>query len=68
MDYQESVIDIKVVSATSLLVYFLSLKETTYETRKNKSISLQKLFSFLRKSKFRNLDILSIKKENCFTE
>ena len=36
---------------------FLSLKESTWETRTNVFISLQKLFSFLRKSKFRMLDI-----------
>ena len=58
-------IDVKVVSATSLLGSFLTLKETTCETTKNKFISLQKLFSF---SKFRIVDILSIKKEKQFTE
>ena len=46
---------LKVTSATFLLVWFFnSKKETTCETGK-KIISLQKLFSFLRK--FRILDI-----------
>ena len=52
-------IDLKVASPTSFLVCFLSLKETTCETRKNRFISLQKLFSFL---KFRIIDILSKRK------
>ena len=38
---------LKVVSATFLLLYFVFVKESTFET-KNFSISLQKLFSFLR--------------------
>ena len=39
----------KVVSAVFLLFYFVSLKDSTCETRKNVFfISLQKLFSFLR--------------------
>ena len=46
------------MSATFLLVYFLSLKESTCKTRKNVFfISVQKLFSFSRKSNFRNLNI-----------
>ena len=48
---------LKVVSATFLLVCFLSLKESTCETRKKFLISLQKLFSFSRRSNFRFLDI-----------
>ena len=47
---------LKVVSATFLLVCFLNLKESTCETRKKKFISLQKLFSFSRKSNFTILD------------
>ena len=49
---------LKVVSTTFLLVCFLSWKGSTCETRKNVFISLQKLFSFSRKSNFRILDIL----------
>ena len=45
---------LKVVSATFLLVCFLSLKESFCETRKKKLV--QKLFSFSRKLKFRILD------------
>ena len=63
MDYQESVIDIKIVSATTLLVCFLSLKETACETSKYKFILLKRLFSFSRKSKFRIVEILSKKKK-----
>ena len=37
---------LKVVPATFLLVCFLSLKESTCETRTNVFVSLQKLFSF----------------------
>ena len=48
-------VPLKVVSATSLLVCFLSVKKSTCETRM--SMSLQKLFSFLRKSNFRILNI-----------
>ena len=68
---------LKVVSATFLLVCFLSLKKSTCETRKNIFfISLQKLISPSRKSNFRFLDIqildvikcLSIKQEIHFTE
>ena len=43
------------MSATFLSVWFLSLKETNWETKK--MFLLQNLFSFLRKSKFRILDI-----------
>ena len=39
--------NLKVVSATLLLVYFVCLKERTFETKKNE-LSLRKLFSFLR--------------------
>ena len=62
-DDQESVIDIKIVSATTLLVCFLSLKETACETSKYKFILLKRLFSFSRKSKFRIVEILSKKKK-----
>ena len=49
---------LKVVSATFLLVCFLSLQGSTCEIRKNVFFfSLQKFFSFSRKSKFRILDI-----------
>ena len=47
---------LKAVSAIFLLVCFLSLKESTFETRKNVFIPLHKLFSFSRKSNFRILD------------
>ena len=47
--------NLKVGSATFLLVCFLSLKESTWEIRTK--FSLQKLFSFSRKSNFRILDI-----------
>ena len=40
--------NLKVVSTTFLLVYFVSLKEGTCETRKMFFISLQGLFLFLR--------------------
>ena len=63
MDYQESVTDIKIVSATTLLVCFLSLKETACETSTYKFILLKRLFSFSRKSKFRIVEILSKKKK-----
>ena len=46
---------LKVVSATFVLVCFLSLDESTCQTRKNVFISLQELFSFSRKSNFRIL-------------
>ena len=39
--------NLNVVSATLLLVYFVCLKERTFETKKNE-LSLRKLFSFLR--------------------
>ena len=45
-------IALKDVSATFLLVCFLSLNESTCETKKNVLILLQKLLSFLRKSNF----------------
>ena len=48
---------LKVVSTTFLLVCFLSLKKSICETRKMFLISLQKLFSFSRKSNFRISDI-----------
>ena len=46
---------LKVVSATFLLVCILSLNDRTCQTRKNVFSSLQKLFSLLRKWKFRIL-------------
>ena len=49
-------IELKVVSATFLLVCFASQKKSTCETWKNAFISLQKLFSFSRKSHFYILD------------
>ena len=48
-------IDLKVVSTTFVLVYFLSLNESTCQSKKKFFISLQKLFSFSRKSNFRIL-------------
>ena len=51
-------LSLKVVFATFSLVCFLCLKESTWETRKNVFISLQKLFLFSGKSNFRILDIL----------
>ena len=50
-------LSLKVVFATFSLVCFLCLKESTWETRKNVFISLQKLFLFSGKSNFRILDI-----------
>ena len=47
---------VKVVSATFLLVCFLSLNESTCQIRKMLFIPLQKLFSFSRKSTFSILD------------
>ena len=47
--YLNIFIFLKVVSATFLLVCILSLNESTCQTRKMFFISLQKLFSFLRK-------------------
>ena len=44
---------LKFLSATFLLVCFLSLNESTCQTRKKIFISLQKLFMFSRKSNFR---------------
>ena len=38
-------------------LFFLSVKDSTCETRKNIFISLKKFFSFSRKSNFRLLDI-----------
>ena len=49
--------NLQVVSATFLLFCFVSLNKTTCETRKMFFIPLQKLFLFLRKSKFRILQI-----------
>ena len=43
---------LKVVSATFLLVYFLSLKESTCETRKNVFYITLKAFSVLEKIRF----------------
>ena len=43
---------LKVASATFLVVWFVSRKDTTCETRENVLISSQKLFSLSRKSKF----------------
>ena len=40
--------DLKVVSATFLIVWLLRLKESTFETSKKLFISLLKVFSFLR--------------------
>ena len=51
-----NVFKLKFVSATFLLVCLLDLNESNYETRKNFFISLEKLFSFSRKSNFRILD------------
>ena len=51
-----NVFKLKFVSATFLLVCFLDLNESNYETRKKFFISLEKLFSFSRKSNFRILD------------
>ena len=48
---------LKVALTTFLLVSFLSLKESTCETRKNPFYSTSKIFSSLRKSKFRTFDI-----------
>ena len=45
------------MSASFLLLCFLSLKESTFETRKMFLVSLEKLFSSSRKSKFRISDI-----------
>ena len=45
--------DLKVV----LCYIFARVKESTYETKKNVFISLQKLFLFLRKSNFSILDV-----------
>ena len=50
-----NIASLKVLSTTFLLVGFLSLNESTCQTRKNVFISLQKIFSFLRKSNFRIL-------------
>ena len=47
--------NLKVVSATFVLVCFLIVNESTCQTRKKNFISLQKLFSFSRKSNFRIL-------------
>ena len=47
--------NLKVVSATFLVVCFLDLNESTCQTRENDFISLQKLFTFSRKSNFRIL-------------
>ena len=44
---------LKVVSATFVLVCFLSLNESTSQTKKKKFISLRKFFLFSRKSNFR---------------
>ena len=52
---EKAVENLKVVSATFVLVCFLSLNESTCQTRKSVFISLQKLFSFSRKSYFRIL-------------
>ena len=46
---------LKVLSVTFVLVCFLSLNESTFQTRRNVFISLQKLFSLSRKSNFRIL-------------
>ena len=48
---------LKVVSATFLLVCFLSPKDSFCETRAKIFNLIQKLFSFSRKLKFRILDI-----------
>ena len=48
---------LKILSATFLLVCFLSLKESTREFKKNVFYSLQTLYSFSENSKFRILDI-----------
>ena len=48
---------LKVVSAKFLLVCFLSLKESTCETKKNVFYFILKAFLFSRKSNFRILDI-----------
>ena len=47
--------NLKVVSATFVLVCFSSLNKSTLETRKKKFISLLKLFLFSRKPSFRIL-------------
>ena len=48
---------LRAVSSTLLVVWFVSQKESSCETTKCFAISLQKLFSSSRKSKFRLLDI-----------
>ena len=55
VQFLDSICYLKVVSATFVLVCFLSLKESTCKTRKNVFNSLQTLFSFSRKSNFRIL-------------
>ena len=55
--YNFNVPFLKVVSTTFLLVCFLFLKESTCETLKSAFYFTSKLFSFLRKSNFRILDI-----------
>ena len=47
---------------------FLSLKESTYKTKKNVSVSLQKLFSFSRKSNFMTSQMTKHKKDIHVTE
>ena len=46
------IMGLKVMFAAVTLVCFLTLNESTCQTRKNVFISLQKLFSFSRKSNF----------------
>ena len=48
---------LKVVSATLLLVYFLHLKESTCETKRNVFYFISKALFILEKIKFRILDI-----------
>ena len=55
MSMQQSCCSLKVVSAVIVLVCFLSLNESTFQTRKMFFIWLQKLFPFSRKSNFRIL-------------
>ena len=73
--FLESNKGLKVVSATFLLVCFLSLKESSCETRKNVSYFTTKDLFILKKIKFKNFRFLSfimscrsIKQEIHFTE
>ena len=51
-DKQKSNYTLKVVSATFSLVYFLSLKDSTCETKKNVFYFTSKVLSVLEKIKF----------------